>query len=292
MSDTSKSIINKVKGFYLKNKRFPSNSELVGELQVPRTTMRHIFKNLTNLIEIVARELERPVTKATKTKEAKMSNSKVFVISDTHFPFHSKKAYKVMMAKLKKEKPTHVVQVGDILDQFIFSKYPKSDTINFDSDVKLGLEVAKKMWKDIQAAVPKAKCYQLLGNHDVRMVKRISEKLPELHNLISNKDLYDFEGVETKFSDRDYLEIDGVVYVHGWLSKSLDHATYFGKPVVHGHTHRAGIQHHSQDLWAMDVGYLADKDSLPLQYTASKFSKWTVACGIVEDGRPRLVYLD
>jgi hypothetical protein len=123
------------------------------------------------------------------------------------------------------------------------------------------------------------------------MAKRITEKMPELCDFFSHKDLYKFEGVKVCQSDRDYIEIDGVVYVHGWLSKSLDHAKYFGKPCVHGHRHRPTIEYDRASLWSMDVGFMADEKSLPLQYTASKFSKWTMACGMVEDGKPRLILL-
>jgi len=221
-----------------------------------------------------------------------MKGTKVFVISDTHFPFHSKAAYKKLIAAIKKEKPTHVVQIGDLLDQYVFSKYSKSNEITTSDDIDQGLKYAEAMWKEIKRIVPKAKCYQLLGNHDLRMAKRISEKLPELSTLYSHLDIYSFPGVTTLESDRDYLEIDGVVYVHGWLSKSIDHAKFFNKPTVHGHRHRPCIEFDSSKLWSMDVGYMADKTSLPLQYTQSKFSKWTMACGVVENKQPRLIVLE
>lgn len=214
---------------------------------------------------------------------------KVFVISDTHFPFVDVVAFDKMMLAIKKEKPTYIVQIGDLLDQYAFSKYTKSSSVY--PDVEDGLVFAKAMWAAIRRNVPKAKCYQLLGNHDMRMAKRISEKLPELANFIQ-KDLYAFKGVKTLNSDRDFLVIDGVVYVHGWLSKSIDHARYFGKPTVHGHRHRPGIDYDTPRLWSMDVGFLADRTSIPLSYTASKHSRWTLACGIVEDGKPRLIILE
>lgn len=218
--------------------------------------------------------------------------SKVFIIPDTHFPFHNKKAYRKMMKIIRREKPNVVIQIGDLLDQYTFSKYSRSMSISPEQDIRKGLMYADKMWKDIKKIVPRAKCYQLLGNHDVRIAKRISEKLPELAEVFDFTDLYQFKGVESLDSDRDYLEIDGVVYVHGWLSKTIDHAKYFNKPTVHGHRHRPAIEFAQSDLWSMDVGYLADKESLPLNYTMSKHSKWTLACGMVDKGQPRLFILE
>ena len=215
---------------------------------------------------------------------------KVLTIGDTHFPFHSKPAYKKLLKLIQKEQPTHVVQIGDLLDQYVFSKYTRSLSVDPAVEIQLGLKLANKMWADIKKLVPKAKCYQLIGNHDVRLAKRITEKLPELESFFSHKNLYIFPGVKVLESDRDFLELDGVIYVHGWLSKSLDHAKYFNKPTVHGHRHRPCIEVEGR-LWSMDVGYVADATSLPLQYTASKFTKWVTACGIVTDGKPRLEFL-
>lgn len=217
---------------------------------------------------------------------------KVFVIPDTHFPFHCKKAYRKMLSHIKKEKPNVVVQLGDILDQYTFSKYTRSASISPAQDITKGLKQAKKMWADIKKIVPRAKCYQLLGNHDIRIQMRIEERLPELNEVFNFMDLYKFKGVTTLNSDRDYLELEGVVYVHGWLSKSLDHAKYFNKPTVHGHRHRPCIEFNQPNLWSMDCGFIADKNSLPLNYTRSKHSKWVLACAVVENGWPRLIILE
>lgn len=215
---------------------------------------------------------------------------KVFIIPDTHFPFHSKKAYKKILQHIRKEKPDVVLQIGDLLDQYIFSKYSRSLGVTVESDIRKGLKMAKQMWADIHRIVPKAKKYQLLGNHDVRMAKRIADKLPELETLINIVELYTFPHVTTLDSDRDFLVLQGVYYCHGWLSRSLDHAKHFNQPTVHGHRHRPIIEVEGQ-LWSMDVGFMADEKSLPLSYTQSKFSKWRMACGIVEDGQPKLILL-
>lgn len=215
---------------------------------------------------------------------------KVFVISDTHFPFHSFKAFDKVLKLIKAEKPDAVVQIGDLLDQYVFSKYTKNPKITPEQDIVRGLEYAKQMWKDIAKIVPKAKLYQILGNHDIRISKRISERLPELSEIYSHNSFYSFAGVKVMKSDRDFLTLDGVVYCHGWLSKSIDHAKHFNAPVCHGHRHRPTIDVDGK-LWSMDVGFLADETSLPLSYTNSKFSRWRMACGIVENRLPKLILL-
>ncbi len=214
---------------------------------------------------------------------------KVFCVGDTHFPFHSRSALKKVIAAIKREQPDVVIQMGDLLDQYVMSAYSKSASVSVRDDVLKGLKVARRFWQDVQAAAPKAKCMQLLGNHDARLTKRIADKLPELLEVL-NTDLYKFEGVQVAASARNHFKLDGVIYTHGYLSKSIDHAKHFGCPVVHGHTHRPGIVTEGR-LWSMDVGHLANEASLPLQYTQTKSSKWRMAYALVVDGLPQLYIL-
>lgn len=220
--------------------------------------------------------------------------NKVFIIGDTHFPFHCKKAYKKMLEAIRKEKPDTVVQIGDLLDWYCASKYPKSLNVSSPmEEIVLGIKQATQMWKDIQKIVTKAKCHQLLGNHDARMPKRIMEKLPEMESFFDLGKYYKFHNVKVLTSDKDFIEIDGVLYVHGFLSKSIDHARYFNKPTVHGHRHRPAVEYDHKGLWSMDVGYMADDKSVVMGYTQSKFVRWTKACGVVENGKnPRIIVME
>lgn len=216
---------------------------------------------------------------------------KVLVISDTHFPYHHGKSLAKVLALVKKERPDVVIQIGDLLDQYTFSKYSRShDLTTPATEISAGVSDARKMWSAIKKTARKARCYQVLGNHDLRLKKRIMERLPELESLYDYKSLYQFPGVKTLKSDRDFLEIDGVVYCHGWLSESIAHAKHFNKPTVHGHRHRPAIET-SGELWSMDVGFLGDEAQLPFNYTMSKLTKWKRAVGIVDSGQPRLIFL-
>lgn len=197
-----------------------------------------------------------------------------------------KKVYKL----IEEEKPDVVIQIGDLVDQYVFSHFTKNPKITPKHDVSRGLKCATQMWERIQKIVPNAMCYQVLGNHDVRVTKRIAEKIPELSEFFSLTSMYKFKNVTVLKSDRDVLIIDGVVYCHGWLGQSLAHAKYFNKPTVHGHRHKPAIETEGS-LWSMDVGYLANNNSLPLGYTAVRYTKWRAACGIVHNRTPRLILL-
>lgn len=219
-----------------------------------------------------------------------MKKTKVFVVSDTHFPFHNKKALGKVLNAIRVEKPTHVVQIGDLLDQYVFSKYSRTLSIDPNEEITSGIAYAQTFWAFVKMNAPKAKRIQLMGNHDMRLAKRIKDLLPELESFVSTKSLYQFPGVKVLDSDRDSIVIDGVTYTHGHLSKSIDHAIHFGTPIVHGHRHRPEISTKGK-LWSMDVGYIADIKSIPLSYTATTKTNWCMAYGIVENGKPKLVLL-
>lgn len=222
-----------------------------------------------------------------------MKNGKhlVVAIPDIHFPYHNSAALVSILDFIKEIKPDIVIQLGDLLDQYVFSKYSRKLSVTPSADILEGVKLAEETWENIQTISPESKCIQLMGNHDVRVSKRISEKLPELEDFFNHKSFYKLDGVTVLDSDRDYFECDGVYYVHGWLSKSIDHAKYFNAPVVHGHRHRACIEYDNENLWSMDCGFVADKNAMPLGYTMSKLSKWSTSFGVIEYGNPRLIKL-
>ncbi len=225
-----------------------------------------------------------------------MSKIKVVFIPDTHFPFEDKKAIRKVIKLIKNEKPTHIIQAGDLLDLYSFSRYEKSANFtNPKAELAIALKRAKQFWIDVKKASPRAKCYQLIGNHEDRLGKYISRNAPELEGLVTSiKDLLKFPGVTTIQSSKDHLQIGDVVYTHGHYTKLGDHAKYYRQSCVHGHSHKIGIWYEQTIdglIWEMDCGFLADEKSLPLQYTQTKFSKWTKAIGIIENGQPRLVMI-
>ena len=166
----------------------------------------------------------------------------------------------------------YIIQAGDLLDLYSFSRYEKdADYTTPQAELKKGLKQATEMWAKIRKLAPKAKCYQLIGNHEDRLSKTIARKAPELASICpSIQDLFKFPGVKVLDSSKDHIELFGVIYTHGHYTKLGDHAKYYRKPVVHGHSHKIGLYYEQLDkslLWEMDCGYLADNKKLPLQYT-------------------------
>lgn len=221
----------------------------------------------------------------------------VFAVPDLHFPFCDDDSIDVVIHQISKEKPDVVIQLGDLYDQYSFSRFDRDFNLMVpQAEIERGRAMAISFWKRVKKASPKARCIQLHGNHDQRLLKRALSALPEVYPMIkdANDRLYTFDGVETLKSDRDFVEIDGVIYCHGWQSKLGAHTNYFGKSVVRGHSHKAGLKCWQDEsskhkfLFEMECGCLVDETSLPLCYTASTYSKWTKALGVIVDGRPWL----
>lgn len=218
--------------------------------------------------------------------------SKVFAFGDTHFPYNENlnRIYKA----IKQEKPDVIIHNGDLLDQYMFSRYGKDyDELSPKKELNRAKKMAVSMWKRIKKIAPKARRIQLLGNHDIRILKQTKNKFPEVYFLINDifNDLYTFKGVETMKSDRDYIDIDNVIYCHGWKSK---HTAHFGKSVVRGHSHKADLsliqceKSGYRILFEMQVGGCGDERAVPLSYPASKKTGWKLAYGIIIDGHPYL----
>lgn len=224
-------------------------------------------------------------------------NPRVFAIPDLHAPFTDWKAVSKIYRDIDNANPDYVVQLGDAVDFLAFSRFARSqDIMSPSEEVEEARSGLLRFWENVHKAAPKAKKIQLAGNHEARLLRQALERYPEIYSLLSRYqgDLFKFKNVETITDHRHELDIGGVIYCHGWLTRLGDHAKYFLRPVVHGHTHRAGIIHtslHGKTIFEMDCGYLADKLQVPLQYGPTKTTLWVKGYGVVDGLVPTFVPL-
>lgn len=220
---------------------------------------------------------------------------KVLAIPDLHFPWHHQDCLTFIYEIIKREKPDVVVQMGDLLDLFSFSRFARShDVCTPKEELDEGRHAAVLMWDHIKKIAPQAQRIQLRGNHDVRIGRKVLDVVPELTSLIEPQveELFRFKGVKTIYDVSEELIIDGVVYTHGHYSKIGDHAKYFLKPAVHGHRHRGEVwfqQMQGYLLWELDCGYCADDSQIPLRYTPTRTNHWTLGCGLIDGLGPRFI---
>jgi len=222
---------------------------------------------------------------------------KILIVPDLHFPFHNKVALSRVIAYAKKFQPTHIVQVGDLYDNYSFSKFRRSlNLVTPAKEIKKAHHCAVQMWKELRKVAPTAKCFQLMGNHDARFIKRVLERLPEIEDVIVDplNKLYEFEGVTTVYDDRDYIIIDNILFTHGYMCGIGKHLKAFIQNVVIGHSHRGHTYfetHKGKTLFELNVGHLTDLKALPLCYTPIKISNSNLGFGVIENNEPKFVAL-
>jgi predicted phosphodiesterase len=219
---------------------------------------------------------------------------KILVIGDTHFPWVHQAALEGVYSFIKSNLDiTHVVQVGDLFDMYSWSKFPRSQMLYTPkAEIDLARQMAETMWSKISGMLPKAKLYQITGNHCARPMKRVMELAPEMEIFVEFSKWYQFDGVETIMDPREWLVIEGIKFTHGHLSGLGSHARREIESIVCGHTHVGGVwyqQLNNRVIFELNAGYLGDPDSRPMGYTAKKTVNWTLGFGVIDQYGPRFI---
>lgn len=225
-----------------------------------------------------------------------MAQKTILCVPDSHFPFVNKAALNQIYELCRANKPQIIVHLGDLLDFYSFSRFPRSlDVIAPKDEVSRGRAGAEEMWRWLQRASPKAKCFQLMGNHCERPIKQLLNKFPEAESFIHTSDLFEFPDVETMKSERDELIIGDILFQHGFRSKLGDHCKNNGMSTVCGHSHRGGVfftRLGDKTIWELNGGHIALESSKPLSYTRQRhISNWTSGCGLIDENGPRFIPL-
>lgn len=228
------------------------------------------------------------------------TNDGLIAIGDIHAPYQCSSTLAKIIAVIEKLQPRFIVQVGDLRDLYSFSRYGKSANLTTPvRELTDGSDVAQTFWSAVVKASPASKKYQLRGNHDDRLYKKIAEKMPELVGIVDADSLFTFKGVESMKSERDVLEItvQGAPWAvsHGFLSKIGDHVKYFQKSTIIGHSHRAHcvpFKIHDRVMWELNCGYAADPTAEVFKYGQTVKNHWTRGYGLIDSLGPRFVSLE
>lgn len=220
---------------------------------------------------------------------------KIAILGDFHGPFQLQKVVDAFIEFVRLTQPEYVIQDGDLFDMYSWAKFPRSHNIfTPKQEEQMARAAAEDFWKRIQLAAPAAKCVQIMGNHDVRPLKRVLEALPQMEHWVEKymRELYTFEGVETIHDAREEYFIQDIGIFHGHMSKLGAHMEHMLFKSVNGHTHRGGVvfkQIRGQILWELNVGYCGDPTAKGLTYTPQKIIHWTHGWGYIDALGPRFI---
>jgi len=259
---------------------------------IPTTRTRKVDNSIFE--KDIVEHLEKFDT-APKEPFIKIDPLHTIILGDTHFPFVHKDSLKKAIDYIAFKKPKRILQIGDLFDMLSHGKFPRSMNVYTPKEeMSEGRKMAEQMWKEIQKACPKAEYRQILGNHDIRPMKRIIEQYPEAEIFFDFTKWFSFDGVQTHSDIRQELILEGIAYIHGYRGKLGDHMEYMRRPVVCGHSHRGGVffkNYGDATLFELNAGYLGDPDSKALSYTAQKHNHWTHGLGEVDIHGPRFISL-
>ena len=134
------------------------------------------------------------------------------IISDIHWPWVNKKVIAAFYAFIEEYQPDFIIINGDAWD-ISHSKYPQSQIFTRPREEQaLARKMNEEFWTKVHKLCPKAKCFQLLGNHDIRPLKRTLESYPEAEDWIDEKmkafAVFSFPNVTTFHDHRQELQIN------------------------------------------------------------------------------------
>lgn len=224
----------------------------------------------------------------------------IVAIGDLHLPFMQDAVFNWILNTIiipNKNDIYAIVQVGDLFDLFSYSKFTKRLLFTPKEETFEAIYEAEKFWRIIHKACPKAKKFQLKGNHDARLAKRIVEKMPECDHFIKYDEIFTFNNVETIHDVRDELIIRDWHFIHGF-SKEGSHieAVHFNN-VCLGHTHRGGtwtkrINRSGEPilLTELNCGFLGNPFHESLIYRPlNKYFLWTWGVGVIDQYGGRFI---
>lgn len=212
----------------------------------------------------------------------------ILVIGDLHFPAACESSLSKMYDYIKTQHFKSVIQLGDIYDQYAQSRFPrKLNIFTPREETEISRRMGEEFWHNIHKHLPRAKKFQLSGNHDSeRVKKKIIASVPELEHLFDTKALYEFDKVETLHDYRSDLELGGVCFTHGVFTRKGAHVRHYQTNVVHAHTHRAWLEYVNlkhRTIFEFCAGYLADPFHPFLQYVPlKKVSTWNKGFGRID----------
>ncbi len=220
---------------------------------------------------------------------------KIAILGDLHEPFSSAKIKADFVLFVAKEQPDYVIQIGDATDSYSHAKFPRShNQFTPKEEEARARKNLEELWASIGKAAPNAKRVALLGNHDVRPIKRALEVYPAIEHWVEKymRDLMTFDGVHTVFDPREEYIVSDIAFLHGYRSQLGSHRDYMQMNAVVGHTHRGGAvfrQTQGRILWELNCGFAADANAKGLTYQAQKISDWTLGWGWIDELGPRFI---
>jgi|TARA_R110000851_G_C13102234_1_gene568777 hypothetical protein len=208
-------------------------------------------------------------------KHRASKKNSVLIIGDLHEPFCLDKYLLFCKEKFLEYACTHVIFIGDIIDNH-YSSYHETDADGLGGSDELELAISRiSRW---YAAFPKATV--ILGNHDRLVMRKAQTSAIPSKWIKSYKEV--LEVPNWHFTDR--MELDGVQYLHGEGGTARTKCRADMQNTVQGHLHtQAYCEHYVGQkfrIFGMQVGCGINFNSYSFAY-AKRGRKPAIGCAVV-----------
>ena len=213
------------------------------------------------------------------------------IISDLQIPYHHERAVLNLIKLVKREKFDLVLNTGDELDMQAQSKWAKGTPLEYQGQLNQDRALAQDILYDLKTTDITR------SNHTDRLYTTLLRGAPSLLDLpeLQYPKFMDFANLGISFHKKPFEFHTGWVLVHGDEGSTnsnagltaLGLARKFGKSVVCGHTHRAGISAYSEGiggqyrtLWGLEAGNVMDKGKA--SYLKAGAANWQMSVAVIE----------
>jgi hypothetical protein len=216
--------------------------------------------------------------------------SRVLVISDMHMPFQHVDTVPFLTAIKEKYEPTHVVCIGDEIDQHNLSFHDTDPDLPGPADeLRQAIEELRPLYR----LFPRVDV--LDSNHGSLLYRKGK------HHGIPRKYLREYGDVlEAPAGWQWHMDLlirlptgQDVYFHHGIQQDVMKVVAARGLCVVQGHYHtKFGIGYLGTPrdlLWGMNVGCSIDKNALAFAYDRNNLGRPLIGHGIILSGQPRLL---
>lgn len=212
------------------------------------------------------------------------------IVPDIHVPYHDPKYIAFitrLLIHLKKQGNLKgIVQLGDCLDFFQVSSYPKDPSRR--NTIKDDMDDYAAILNGWASYLPRGgEVHQIEGNHEARLQRYISQNAKEIYELVTSVGSYlksKYKGPATfywhPYKKWNSLRLGDVTIFHGFYYNQHTAATNLAKyktSTICGHNHRLQIIYDGAHFSAT-LGHGSDEKETAHQPTPSG---WQQACGVL-----------
>ena len=222
---------------------------------------------------------------------------RILFVPDSHFPYHDKRAWKLMLKAATAFKPDEVIVLGDFADCYAVSSHDKDPKRRLN--LKWELDTVGEGLSELES-LGATKLVYIAGNHEDRLDRYIATRAPELEGILSIEAALELKDAGWKYVPYKSSYRVGKLWVTHDTGKAGKNAIAaalddFQSNIVIGHVHRMGMVYGGDATGkshvAASFGWLGNKDSVDYMHRVSVNRAWQLGFGVGYQHPNGTVYL-